>query len=392
MENTPINKQKRKRWLTLLSLLFIVIGLVYLIYWLFDGRFAEETDDAYVSGNLVQVMPRIAGHVTKILADETDLVTQGQPVVMLDTLDAAIALKKAAAQLAVTARQVSQWYRQAEQLKADVLLAKNNLEKAQEDYQRRQRLIVNKTISAEELRHAKIAVISASASLASTQNKFAATRALIENSDLYHHPQIRQAVINFRMAYLTWRRTTIKAPATGYIAKRPVQIGQQVTPSTVLMIIVPLDQLWVNANFKESQLQNMRIGQAVKLISDLYSGHVVYHGTVVGLNPGSGNAFDLLPAQNATGNWIKIIQRLPVRIALDPAQLKKYPLRIGLSMTATIDTHHRQGRLLMAVPQNRILYQTAIETDALTGANQLIQKILHANAKDMRYPALNSGN
>ncbi len=384
MEETQRQRQ-RKQWLEGLAALFLLIGCLYFVYWLFVGRFYESTDDAYVGGNLVEVMPQINGQVIQILADETDLVTKGQPVVVLDKADAEIGLKNAESRLAETVRQVAELYKRVAELQANLQMQQANFEKAKEAYQRRQGLVATKTISIEELRNSKLNLDSAIASLNSAQDQLAAALVLVGNTDLYHHPQVQQASIELRDAYLNWRRTVIYAPATGYVAKRPVNVGEHVTPSTVLMVIAPLNQIWVDANFKESQLRNIRIGQPATMTADAYGSSVVYHGKVVGLSPGTGSTFDLLPPQNATGNWIKIVQRLPVRIAVDPQQLMKYPLRLGLSMTVTINTYHRHGAVLMQVPQKKVIYQTQDFNEDVQAANQLIDKILQSNAANISY-------
>lgn len=376
-------QQQRKQWLIRLSAIFLLLLVSWLMYWIFIGRFYETTDDAYVSGNQVQVMSQITGKVVTIFAEETDLVKKGQALVALDAADAEIELKEAEARLGLTARQVSQLYKNVSQLKSNVTLQQHLLEKAKEDYQRRLGLGVNKVISREDLQHAKIAVDTAADALALAQHQLASAIDLISNSTLYSHPQVLQAEANVRNAYLKWRRTQIYAPETGYLAKRTVQVGQQVTSSTVLMVIIPLNQVWVDANFKESQLSNFRIGQPVELLSDMYGSEVKYHGHVVGLNAGTGSSFDLLPPQNATGNWIKIVQRLPVRIALSLQQLEKNPLPIGLSMTVTINTHDRKGLRLIRLSENKVVYQTQDYSVDLKQADALIQKILQANAKNV---------
>lgn len=373
---------RRKRWLIGLTAIFIIVGIGFLIYWLLIGRFYESTDDAYVNGNTVQVMSQITGQVVKIYADETDLVKKGEPLVMLDNADAEIALRNAEAQLALTARQVSELYQNVDQLKANVQLQQDNFIKAQQDYERRRGLVVNKVISEEDLSHAKTAVDTTADSLALAKHQLDAAVNLVQNTDLYNHPQIKQAEVNLRNAYLTWERTTIFSSVTGYVAKRPVQVGQQVDPNTILMIIVPLNQLWVDANFKESQLKNFRIGQPVELVSDLYGSSIKYHGTVIGLSPGTGSAFDLLPPQNATGNWIKIVQRLPVRIAIDSNELEKYPLRIGLSITATVDTHNRSGQMLTKLTSTKAIYESKDYGSDLQKSDDIINKILEDNAKN----------
>ncbi len=378
--------QRRKFWLISLTLVFLLIGMVAFFYWLIIGRFQEETNDAYVEGNQVQVMPQITGYVTSIFADDTNLVNKGDVLVTLEKADTQIALEKAKAELALAVRQVAELYTNVEQLKSDVKIQQDNLEKAQNDYQRRTALVVNKVISQENLEHARIDMNAARDSLAVTQHKLAAAVALVENTDLYHHPQTLQAIALFRNAYLAWQRTTIYAPATGYVAKRSVQVGQQVNLNTVLMIIIPLNEVWVDANFKETQLGNVRVGQPVKLVSDVYSGDFTYQGWVMGLSPGAGNTFALLPPQNATGNWIKIVQRLPVRIRLDPKQLNEKPLQLGLSMTVTIDTHERNKPILSQTPQTAALYQTQNESSDLAEANQIAEQIIKENAKNVTYP------
>ena len=385
-EATPTDKKGlRKRWIIRFTIAVICIAVIYLIYWLFIGRFYESTDDAYVGGNLIQIMPQVSGQVTSILADETDLVKKGQPLVKLDKADSEIALKNAEDQLALTVRQVKQLYERVDQLHANVMLAQDNYNKAKEDYMRRQGLVLNKTISQEDLSHAKIAADSAAAGLASAKNQLSQSITIIQNSDLYHHPQVLQAADKLRNAYLAWERTTIFAPDTGTIAKRLVQLGQEVNPSTVLMIIVPLKELWVNANFKESQLKYFRDDQPVKVVSDLYGSSVKFNGKVIGLSPGTGSTFDLLPAENATGNWIKIIQRLPVRISIDPDQLSKHPLQIGLSMTVTVDTHNRTGETLSRLRDKNIVYQTENYGSHLKQADELINTILKNNADNTSY-------
>lgn len=377
---SPNNHAKRKHLLTVFSIVFLLIGLICGLYWVFWGRFYETTDDAYVNGNLIRVMPQISGQVTAILADETDLVKKGNPIVLLNKVDADINFKNAEIHLALTVRHVSQLYQNVDALEAGVVQQEAVLKKAQNDYLRRKQLKVGKVITQEDLEHARLAANSAAAALEFKRHQRNAVVALIANSDLYHHPKIQQAAMQLRQAYLALQRTTIYAPETGYVAKRSVQVGAQVNPSTVLMIVVPLNQIWVDANFKEPQLRNIRIGQPVDLISDLYGTNVVYQGKVIGLNPGAGDSFALLPPQNATGNWIKVVQRLPVRITFMSEQLSEYPLRIGLSMTATVDTYQHAGEVLSLIPQKTILYQTKdYSAEDLKSIDLLIERILKEN-------------
>lgn len=386
-EATSPSTTLRKRLLIILAISCISIGVIYLIYWMFQGRFLETTDDAYVGGNQVQVMSQISGKVVDILADETDYVSENETLLKLDDVDAQINLKEAEAQLALTVRQVSQLYNNVHEMESDVSVQQSKLQQTAQDLKRREGLVVNKTISEEELQHAKIAYDEAKHSLELSQHKLQAGIDLIANTDLYHHPQITQAAAKVRDTYIALQRTIIYAPESGYIAKRSVEIGQQVNPNTVLMVIVPLNQIWINANYKESQLKYFRIGQPVEIIADVYGGDVVYHGKVIGLSPGTGGTFDLLPPQNATGNWIKVVQRVPVRIAIDTALLHKYPLQLGLSVTTTIDTHDRQGKKLMAISQSRIVSETRSENADLQQAEALIKKIIETNAKNTSYTA-----
>lgn len=379
------NNHQRKRWLIILTIVFTLALVGFGCYWFLVGQYYESTDDAYVNGNLVQVMAQVSGQVTHIMADETNLVKKGSVLVELDKSNAEIDLKNAEAKLALTARQVSQYYIQIDQYQANIQLQQDNFDKAKEDYTRRQGLASSKTISVEDLQHAKIAVDTARDALEQAKQQLQSTIALVSNTDLYHHPLIEQAAVNFRMAYLNWRRTIIYAPVTGYVAKRPVQVGQEITPNTTLMVIVPLNQIWVDANFKESQLRHIRTNQKVSMYSDAHGSGVTYQGTVMGLSPGTGSAFELLPPQNATGNWIKIVQRLPVRIAIDKAQLEKYPLQIGLSMTVTIDTHERDKAVLSTQFADSVLYSAADYTNDVQKANERIQAILEANAKNTHY-------
>lgn len=373
----------RKHLLIGLTVIFLLLGLSYSVYWLFWGCYEESTDDAYVGGNSVQVMSHVSGYVTKIFAEVTDLVKRGEVVVQLDKANAEIALKSAEAQLGLIVRQVSRYYDEVNQLKANVQVQEENFEKATEDYKRREGLVVNKSISEEDLRHAKIALDTARDAVAVAKQQLAGAITLVGNTDLYHHPQVEQAIVNLRNAYLQWRRTTIYAPVTGYVAKRPAQVGQQINTNSILMIVVPLDQIWVDANFKESQLKHIRIGQPAEVISDSYGDEVKYKGVVIGLSPGTGSAFDLLPPQNATGNWIKIIQRLPVRIGLDPEQLKKYPLRKGLSMTVTVNTRDRKGEVLKQKQSSEVIYESADDSADLSDADKIVDKILQQNAKNV---------
>jgi len=388
MDNTSLSQNNKTRRLLLLwvTIGILVIGLGFFLYWLLYSRFYETTDDAYVRGNSVLVMSEIPGHVNTIFADETDSVTKGQKLILLDPLNAKIALDIAKAQLAITVRNVSQLYNHVDQLKDKVGLTKDNLDNATKDLQRRRGLVVNKTISSEEMQHSENAFNTAKDSYELAKQELIAALAVVEGVDLYHHPQIEQAAVNVRNAYLNLQRTTIYAPVSGYVAKRPVQVGQQINANTVLMVIIPLNELWVDANYKESQLRDIRIGQNVTMTTDAYGSDVVYHGTVLGLSPGTGSAFDLLPPQNATGNWIKVVQRLPVRISLSPKELEKNPLSIGLSVTVTIASHNHSGSRLNANRPLKALYDAVDYSSNIQEADTIINEILEANSKNLSSP------
>jgi membrane fusion protein, multidrug efflux system len=376
-------KEKKRFWLKLVIGIFFILGLAYVIYWLFIARFYVSTDDAYVAGNTVQTMPQISGHVLKILADETDFVQKGEVVTCLDPIDVRIALQTEEANLALTLRNTSQLYFNIAKEYDNIAIQQANLDKLQEHLLRRKPLARENVISTETLTDLQADVASAKASLDLAKVRLASATALVANSTLYNHPQVRLATTRLRDAFLNFQRAVIYAPETGYVAKRPVQVGQEVTPSTILMIIVPLNQIWVDANYKETQLKNIRIDQPVKLTADAYGRHVVYHGHVVGLSPGTGSAFDILPPQNATGNWIKIVQRLPVRIEIDPSDLKRYPLRIGLSVRVTVNTRNRRGKVLSRIPRREVIYRTEDYNANVKKANALIERIYKANAPNL---------
>lgn len=372
--HTPeANPAKRKRQLTILALIFAVAGLAWVIHWYIHGRTHESTDDAYVAGNLIRITPRVSGTVVAVLADDTDHVKQGQPLVKLDDTDARLALDKAEATLGETVRRISQTFEARAQQAANVAVKQRNLEQAEADLARREKAVAVEAVSREETEHALAARDKAKSELQLAQAQLAASNAAVVGTTVETHPAVKQAEAQLREAWLTLQRCEISAPENGQIAKRSVQVGQQVAPGMSLMALVPMNQLWVEANFKEDQLRGMTIGQPVLLTSDLYGSGVTLHGTVVGLSPGTGSVFSLLPAQNASGNWIKIIQRLPVRIALDPKDLAEHPLRVGLSMRVEVDTG-ASGKA-DNLPATR--YETPVESTK--GADELIRSIVKAN-------------
>ncbi|MFM0369245.1 EmrA/EmrK family multidrug efflux transporter periplasmic adaptor subunit [Paraburkholderia aspalathi] len=374
----PANNGKRKRMMTLLVIVILIAAVAYGLYYFLDARFHEDTDDAYVNGNVVQITPQVTGTVVAVNADDTQTVKAGDPLVVLDPADARVALEQAEANLAQTVRQVRGLFADDNQYQAQVAQRQSDLSRAQDDLKRRLTVAQTGAVSAEEISHARDAVKSAQASVDAAEQQLASNRALTANTTIANHPNVQAAAAKVRDAYLANARNNLPAPVTGYVAKRSVQVGQRVSPGTPLMAIVPLGGVWVDANFKEVQLKHMRIGQPVELTADVYGSSVVFHGKVVGFSAGTGSAFSLLPAQNATGNWIKVVQRLPVRIALDPQELEKHPLRIGLSMQADVSIKDDQGGQLGQAPNT--VYQTNVFDKYGDQADAEIARIISENA------------
>jgi len=357
----------------------LAVTLAYGLYWAQVLRYHQTTDDAYVSGNVVQITPQISGTVVAIGADDTQFVKAGQSLVRLDRADAKVALDQAEAQLARTVRDVRNQFATSAQLEAAVDAKQTELTRAQNDLERRARLGASGAVSGEELQHARDAVKSAQADLNAARQQLAANRARIDGTTLQDHPEVRDAAAAVRNAYLTWARTDLPAPVSGFVARRNVQLGQRVAPGTPLMAVVPLEQVWVDANFKEPQLSRMRVGQPVTLSADLYGGRVVFHGKVAGFGAGTGSAFSLLPAQNATGNWIKIVQRVPVRVALDPREIAEHPLQIGLSMRADVDVRDGSGARLPQLASTATPWSTDVFGSSNAQADARVAAIISAN-------------
>ncbi|PQA77914.1 efflux RND transporter periplasmic adaptor subunit [Rhodoferax sp. TS-BS-61-7] len=390
--SAPAGNPTRKKALTVLSIV-VLLGLAYGGFEYYGARHSEETDNAYVQGNVIQITPQVGGTVTAIMADDTDFVKAGQALVKLDPADAKVALDQAEANLAQAVRQVRTLYANNGSLSAQVTLRESDIARAQtdiaratDDLNRRQALSGNGAVSKEELNHAKSQLASAQNTLAAAQAGVAAAReqlnsnqTLTEGTSVENHPSVMAASAKVREAFLALHRAELPAPVDGYVAKRTVQLGQRVAAGAPLMAIIPLNQVWVDANFKEVQLRNIRIGQPVKLTADLYGKKMEYQGTVAGLGVGTGAAFSLLPAQNATGNWIKVVQRVPVRVALDAAQLAQNPLRVGLSMEATVDVTDQSGKSLADAPRTASATQTDVYTVLDQQANDEVRKVIAAN-------------
>ncbi|GAB6848575.1 EmrA/EmrK family multidrug efflux transporter periplasmic adaptor subunit [Paraburkholderia sp. A1RI_3L] len=369
---------KRKRLMALLVVVILIAAVAYGLYYFLDARFHESTDDAYVNGNVVQITPQVTGTVVAVKADDTQTVKAGDPLVVLDPADARVALEQAEANLAQTVRQVRGLFADDSQYEAQVAQRESDLKRAQDDLHRRMQVAQTGAVSQEEISHARDAVASAQAALNAAEQQLAANRALTANTTISTHPNVMSAAAKVRDAYLANARNVLPAPVDGYVAKRSVQVGQRVSPGTPLMSVVPLNAVWVDANFKEVQLNHMRIGQPVEMTADVYGSSVVYHGKVVGFSAGTGSAFSLLPAQNATGNWIKVVQRLPVRVEIDPADLAKHPLRIGLSMQVDVTVKDESGGQL-GNAQNTV-YQTNVFDHYGADADAEIARIIAENA------------
>ena len=371
----------KRRWLLFGVVgIFLLGGLIYTAYWLLHGRWHEGTDDAYVGGNLVQITPQVPGTVLAIYADDTQYVKSGQTLVSLDKADARVMVEQAEAQLAKTVRSVRNLRATSGGGEANVIMRRSELRKAEQDLARRRSVEASGAVSGEELQHAIDAVNSARAALQAAEQELAAQRALVDRSDVHDHPDVLAAAARVREAYLGLARTELPAPTAGFVARRSVQIGQRVAPGNVLMTVAPLEDVWVDANFKENQLANLRPGQPVTLTADAYGSSAEFHGRVAGFSAGTGAAFSLLPAQNASGNWIKVVQRVPVRITLDRKELDQHPLQIGLSMKVDVDTHDRTAGRLERVVRDTPAYETKAFASVDAQANERIERIIAENS------------
>ena len=384
---------KRKKALTVLASVVVVAGLGWATYEYLVASHYESTDNAYVQGNVIQITPQIGGTVMAIMADDTDFVKAGQPLVQLDPADAKVALDQAEAALAQAVRQVRTLYANNGSLNAqialrdaDVTKANSDIARAADDLKRRQSLTGNGAVSKEELSHAQTqlanaqsALSAAKAGVLAAREQLSSNQALTDGTAIDQHPSVLVAAAKVREAFLASQRTALVAPVDGYVAKRTVQLGQRVAAGTPTMSVIPLKQVWVDANFKEVQLRNIRIGQPATLVADVYGKKVKYIGTVTGMGVGTGAAFSLLPAQNATGNWIKVVQRVPVRIMLDEKQLAEHPLRIGLSMDVEVDITRQDGATLADAPRDAQQAHSQVYAQKSDAADEEVQRIIAAN-------------
>jgi membrane fusion protein (multidrug efflux system) len=390
---TSLVRSNRTALMALVIGVMLALGAAWGLYWMSALRGFESTDNAYVQAPVVQITPQAAGTVIAVLADDTDVVTSGQPLVRLDPADAQLALSRAEAQLGQTVREVSTLFANNAALAASVSLRVSDearlqveLSRARDDLARRAPLAASGAIGTEDLKHAEAAVESARnalavarAALQVARDQAASNLALTQGTSVQAHPSVERAATAYREAWLALQRCEIPAPLTGQVARRTVQVGQRIAAGAPLMSIVPLEQVWVEANFKEGQLRQMRIGQPVRLQADVYGRKVEFDGKVRGLGAGTGAAFALLPAQNATGNWIKVVQRVPVRIEIDPAQLEKHPLRVGLSMQVEVDVSKADGTPLAMVVVPERSNSTGVFVVSGAKADERIRQIIASN-------------
>jgi len=370
---------KRRRILLLIAVIFIVLGALWAAYWTLVLAKREKTDDAYVNGNKVVISAQISGTVIAVLADDTQLVKAGQVLVKLDPIDAQTGLSRAASALAQTVRQVRQQKATAGQYDSEITTRKLELARARADLAKREPLIADHAIAAEEVRHAQESVQLARAALIQAERQSLSAHTLVDGTPVETNPAVLQARDTFRDAWIAAQRNAVVAPVSGYVAERSVQLGQHIQAGEALMTVIPLHSLWVDANFKEVQLRNLRIGQNAEVRSDLYGGAFVFHGRVQGMSAGTGAAFSLLPPQNASGNWIKVVQRVPVRIRIDDNDLVKSPLRVGLSATVTVDTTSRTGPVLAPEANDEPVGDTQVYTQDLEKANAEADAVVRRN-------------
>jgi membrane fusion protein (multidrug efflux system) len=369
---------KRRTILIIIALIFVVIGVLWGLFWALVLSKRERTDDAYVNGNKVVISPQVSGTVIAVLTDDTQFVQAGQVLVRLDPIDAETALARSASALGQTVRQVRQEKFTADQYDSMIATRKLELARAEADLAKREPLLTDSAIAPEEVRHARESVQLARAALAQAERQAAASHALVDGAKVQDNPAVLQAKAAYRDAWIAAQRNAVVAPVSGYVAERSVQLGQRVSAGQALMMVIPLRSLWVDANFKEVQLRQLRIGQPAAVRSDLYGGSFIYHGHVKGMSAGTGAAFALLPAQNASGNWIKVVQRVPVRIQIDDADLAKSPLRVGLSATVTVDTTSRDGPVL-PVKADQPVGDTQVYTQDLEKANAEADAVVRRN-------------
>ncbi len=372
-------EKKHIKAIVILASLFFLVGLGWFSYWWGWGRFYVSTDDAYVGGNLVVVTPQVDGIVTSLTADNTDIVPKGRPIVELDRTDPTLALQSSLDELARAVRQVQQMFEQTLMLQAQVIAKKALFVLAVQDFEHRRAVIDIGGVSLEDFETATAKLEEAFYSLSATEHEYFSSLALVENTSVDTHPLVELAKERTRYEWVQLQRHTISSPVHGIIAQRTVQVGEQVKSGQPLLAVIPIEEMWVDANFREVSLRNVRVGQPAKVTVDLYGNSLEFHGKVVGIGGGTGSVFSILPPQNATGNWIKIVQRVPVRIALESHEIERYPLRLGLSTEVTIDIHQTYLPVFPEVKPVEEIYSTNIFACQEEGVEKLIQEIIQAN-------------
>ncbi|MCH9612589.1 MAG: putative multidrug resistance protein EmrK [Chlamydiia bacterium] len=372
-------KKKRHMVLGILGLVFLVAGVIVLILYLTIWRYEDSTDDAYVHGNEVMIMPQVPGIITSINAEETMLVDEGSILVELDKTDRKIAYDKAKAHLAETTRMVQKMFERVVQLNNEVGVKEQQLIEAEVFFVDRSLLVDSGAVSQEAQIAAETKYFASEYALNATMMALFEAATMVQGTTIKTHPLVVQASEAVRRAWVDLQRCTIYAPATGIVSLRRAQVGESVSTSSPLMAIIPLDQMWIEANFKEIHLAQIRIGQAVEITADTYGDDVVYRGYVQGIAAGTGAAFSVLPPQNATGNWIKIVQRIPVRCTLPVEMLKRYPLRIGLSCHAKVDVRDEHGTRVPEVTQTASIYKTNVFAHQVDGADKIITQVVDEN-------------
>jgi membrane fusion protein (multidrug efflux system) len=381
IQEKPLPVKRRSHMLIWFTCFLILAGIGWLIYWFLYLRFYESTDDAYGNGNLAIINSVIPGSVVKYFADDTDFVEEGQLLVLLDPTYYQIVYEKELSDLGAIVLQVRQLYDNVNSNQANVNSYQTTFDRTKYDFQNRLNLVHTEAISNEDFEHAQSNLKVAEFNLKQAEHQLKASQSAFGNTLIENHPSIEKQKSNVRAAYYNLQHCSIYAPCTGHVAKRSVEVGQRVSSQSALMAIIPTDYVWVDANFKETQLTYMRIGQPSTVWLDIYGSKVIYKGNVIGISSGTGSVFSIIPPQNATGNWIKIVQRLPVRISLDPEVVKNYPLRIGLSANVSVDITNQDLPMLALTPPTQPIAKTNIFDIQMEYVNQLIEFIVQENLK-----------
>lgn len=383
LDRTAENRHKsRSRALSILTVVFLLAGIGSGLYWFFVWRFEESTDNAYVAGNQVRISSQVTGDVAAIFFDNNNAVRTGQVLLRLDATDAELALQRARSSLADAVRQIRSLMAESDRLASQVELRRKELEKARGDYERRKKNRAGMAVSEEEMTHARDNLDIAALALEMAEHDRLRNFMLVQDTPLEEHPVVKRAAQSLREAWLTLQRCAIKSPVDGYVVKRSVQLGAHVTPGMPLMAVVPLNEIWVDANFKEVQLGAMRTGQPARVHADMYGKKILYEGMVQGFSAGTGSSFSLLPPENATGNWIKVVQRVPVKIVLKAGDVARNPLLLGLSCHVVVDIRDTGGTMLaetLRQSDQPVLATDALEHD-LAIINREINEIIQANA------------